>query len=32
VTLADKDIVRAWIADSAAEIAAARLLVLHTAW
>jgi alkylation response protein AidB-like acyl-CoA dehydrogenase len=31
-TLADKDIVRAWIAESAAEIAAARLLVLHTAW
>ena len=32
VTLGDKDIVRAWIADSAAEIRAARLLTLHTAW
>ncbi len=31
-TLADKDIVRAWIAESHAEIAAARLLTLHTAW
>jgi alkylation response protein AidB-like acyl-CoA dehydrogenase len=30
--LADKDLVRAWVADSAAEIRAARLLVLHTAW
>jgi alkylation response protein AidB-like acyl-CoA dehydrogenase len=32
VTLADKDIVRCWIADSAAEVRAARLLTLHTAW
>jgi alkylation response protein AidB-like acyl-CoA dehydrogenase len=31
-TLADKEIVQMWIADSAAEIAAARTLVLHTAW
>ena len=31
-TLADKDIVRAWIAESSAEIEAARLLTLHTAW
>ena len=31
-TLADKDIVRAWIAESHAEIEAARLLTLHTAW
>jgi alkylation response protein AidB-like acyl-CoA dehydrogenase len=30
--LGDKDIVRAWIADSAAEIRAARLMTLHTAW
>ncbi len=30
--LGDSDIVRAWIAESAAEIRAARLLVLHTAW
>jgi alkylation response protein AidB-like acyl-CoA dehydrogenase len=30
--LADSDIVRAWIAESAAEISAARLMVLHTAW
>ena len=32
VTLGDKDIVRSWIADSAADIRAARLLTLHTAW
>jgi alkylation response protein AidB-like acyl-CoA dehydrogenase len=31
-TLADKDLVKAWIAESAADIQAARLLVLHTAW
>ena len=30
--LADSDIVRAWIAESAAEIQAARLMVLHCAW
>ncbi len=30
--LADKDIVRAWIAESHAEIEAARLLTLQTAW
>ncbi len=30
--LGDSDIVRAWIAENAAEIRAARLLVLHTAW
>ena len=30
--LGDSDIIRAWIAESAAEIRAARLLVLHTAW
>ena len=30
--LASKDIVRAWIAESAAEIQAARLMVLHAAW
>ncbi len=30
--LGESDIVRAWIAESAAEIRAARLLVLHTAW
>ena len=30
--LGDSDIVRAWIAESAAEIRAARLLVLHAAW
>jgi len=30
--LGDKDIVRAWIAESAAEIRSARLLTLHTAW
>lgn len=30
--LGDSDIVRAWIAESAAEVRAARLLVLHTAW
>lgn len=30
--LADRDLVRAWIAECAAEIAAARLLTLHTAW
>jgi alkylation response protein AidB-like acyl-CoA dehydrogenase len=31
-SLADKDIVRAWVAESAAEIKAARLATLHTAW
>jgi alkylation response protein AidB-like acyl-CoA dehydrogenase len=30
--LGDSDIVRTWIAGNAAEIRAARLLVLHTAW
>ena len=30
--LADKEIVQGWIAECAAEIQAARLLVLHTAW
>ncbi len=31
-TLADKEIVQAWIAESAAEIEAARALTLQTAW
>jgi len=31
-TLSDMDIVRTWIAESAAEVAAARQLTLHTAW
>jgi alkylation response protein AidB-like acyl-CoA dehydrogenase len=31
-TLADKDIIRAWIAECAADIQAARLLTLNTAW
>ncbi len=30
--LGDRDIVRSWISDSAAEILAARLMTLHTAW
>ena len=30
--LADRDIVKTWIAESAAEIQAARLMVLHAAW
>ena len=30
--LADKEIIQAWIAESAAEIAAARALTLQTAW
>jgi alkylation response protein AidB-like acyl-CoA dehydrogenase len=30
--LGDRDMVREWIADSAAEISAARLMTLHTAW
>lgn len=30
--LADKGVVRAWIADSAAELSAARLMTLHAAW
>ena len=30
--LADSDIIRAWMAESAAEIKAARLMVLQTAW
>lgn len=31
-TLAHKQIIQTWIAESAAEIQAARLMVLHTAW
>ena len=31
-TLADQDLVRAWIAECAAEIEASRWLTLHTAW
>lgn len=31
-TLATKQIVQAWIAESAAEIQAARLMTLHAAW
>jgi len=31
-TLADQQIVRAWIAESAAEVRAARLMVLNCAW
>jgi alkylation response protein AidB-like acyl-CoA dehydrogenase len=31
-TLAHSDLIRAWIAESAAEMQAARLMVLHTAW
>jgi alkylation response protein AidB-like acyl-CoA dehydrogenase len=30
--LADKDIIRSWISECAANIRAARLLTLHTAW
>jgi hypothetical protein len=30
--LADKGVIRAWIADSAAELSAARLMTLHAAW
>jgi alkylation response protein AidB-like acyl-CoA dehydrogenase len=30
--LGDRDIVRAWISESAAEIRAARLMTLHAAW
>ena len=30
--LADKQMVQEWIADSAAEMEAARLLTLHAAW
>ena len=30
--LGESDIVRAWIAESAAEVLSARLLVLHAAW
>jgi alkylation response protein AidB-like acyl-CoA dehydrogenase len=30
--LGERDIVRSWIADSAAEITAARLMTLHTGW
>jgi alkylation response protein AidB-like acyl-CoA dehydrogenase len=30
--LGERDIVRMWIAESAAEISAARLMTLHTAW
>lgn len=31
-TLGDRQIIRQWIADSAAEIEAARLMTLHAAW
>ncbi|MBW1645967.1 MAG: acyl-CoA dehydrogenase family protein [Deltaproteobacteria bacterium] len=31
-TLADKQIIQAWIAECAAEIQAARLMVIHAAW
>ncbi len=31
-TLAHKQIIQSWVAESAAEIRAARLLALHTAW
>jgi alkylation response protein AidB-like acyl-CoA dehydrogenase len=31
-TLSSREIVQAWIAESAAEIQAARLMVLHAAW
>ncbi len=31
-TLSDKEILQAWIAESKAEIDAARMLTLHTAW
>ena len=31
-TIATKQIIQAWIAESAAEILAARLMTLHTAW
>ena len=31
-TLADQQIIQAWIAESAAEMRAARLMVLHCAW
>jgi len=31
-TLADKDIIRAWVAESHADIEAARMLTLQTAW
>ncbi len=31
-TVADSDLIRAWIAECAAEMKAARLMVLHTAW
>ncbi len=31
-TLADKEIIQAWIAECAAEIQAAKMLTLHTAW
>lgn len=30
--LGDRDIVRSWISESAADISAARLMTLHTAW
>jgi acyl-CoA dehydrogenase len=30
--LGESDLVRAWIAESAAEVLSARLMVLHTAW
>ncbi|MFZ8985961.1 MAG: acyl-CoA dehydrogenase family protein [Steroidobacteraceae bacterium] len=30
--LGDSDLIRSWVAECAAEIQAARLLVLHTAW
>jgi alkylation response protein AidB-like acyl-CoA dehydrogenase len=31
-TLADKDVIQTWIAECAADIQAARLMVLNTAW
>jgi alkylation response protein AidB-like acyl-CoA dehydrogenase len=31
-TLADKDVVQTWVAECAADIEAARMMVLHTAW
>jgi alkylation response protein AidB-like acyl-CoA dehydrogenase len=31
-TLADQDVIQTWIAESAADIEAARMMVLHTAW
>jgi alkylation response protein AidB-like acyl-CoA dehydrogenase len=31
-TLADQDVIQTWIAECAADIEAARIMVLHTAW